>query len=429
MSETEKITLDPSELGEDGWTDGERSIYDEVRSYLREVREDPTTPPERRLGRELMEVLRAVWERNHASSVKRLYRSDFFTRALRHVSRDELFPVDGGEPFLLTERLEFLFGVWQTSRQRPVVDAAALECLELEYAHAWSEDDAWRKRAEVAARTAREPVLPAIALISGFSDEHAREQYELLRAMPTEKKHTRMAELAGVIDATPESQSLELLVTRTLAAIFDGASSYAKGRMVTRLMRELRENGSMKKHDRWRLLLDPLIAHNTGAVSIIIAVLDEGMRQGADVELYARLYLEKIPPEKAREDVVDYLATRGSRHAIRLLYPITEVTGGIFGRPTAASRKAAAAIDAIMEREGLTQDMLGALSVAEAGGGELSLVIANSGALSLSDADLGASGMPVPASSGSSGASGPLVAALIVIVLTIIASVVAFVVF
>ena len=260
-------TPSPDEpLREDGWTHSEFDAYSACRDFLRDKRgQRPVAEAEA-----LVPALRSVWQRNHCSDTRQLRKSGLLTRGLALLSREELYPPDDGGTWLLEPRLHLCLDILLDSPQRPVLDACALFCLEQELEERWSER--FPMLAEMTFVIAlREParVLPLLVLLLQLDVDKGRVELNRLRSASYQDKRLRLVELVGILEAHPDERALEALVQATYVPIFAGLGSVDRGRMVGRLFRELTSQQSLTRNDRFKLVLDPILANNPRNPSIL----------------------------------------------------------------------------------------------------------------------------------------------------------------
>ena len=171
---------------------------------------------------------------------------------------DGLFP----DQTLVGERIDFILDVVEKSPQRPVVSSAALIGLDLEFEHSWSgQSEERRSRLLRLAKAASNPVMPLIALESkllGQSTASSR-----LSGQTLIERRLRLEELIEVVDTHEAGRTLKTLVHETFEALFEDTNDAEKSKLVHRLMECLSGRKSMKRHDRWTLLIDPVLLQNT----------------------------------------------------------------------------------------------------------------------------------------------------------------------
>lgn len=350
------------------------------------------------LRQELIDFTRERYDKKHAKSVKRLEKSSKINRMIRLLVSDSLFPTptssDPDAPSwspMLAERLELLWYIIDDSAQRPVIELAALGCLELELRERWGRNAEWREFMHVGFDGADELTVPMFALAARLEPERAAEFEDRLEQLAFTKRKTRLGELIGLIDKHPESEALASIVDRTYEALFKGCDDEQKFGMAKRMFNEFRSRSSYTKHDKWRLLTDPMISQNLNNTKILDLLKDLSIHVPDQYQqLYQQTYLTAIlhhPEMLEHSDVLSFVSVHGDKRHIPFLYPISQQqTAGFFTvEATPLARRAQQIIDQIVAREGL-HNVSGMLTESKGEGGELTVIEASSGALSLSDA-------------------------------------------
>ncbi len=343
------------------------------------------------MARLLIDAIYTIYKTNHSSATKRLRKSNEIAKVLGLLASEDLYPeTTHKHTRWLNERLTLMFDIIQDSRQRPVLEKAALVALEQELEERWSHDfPDLKQQLRDSMENADEKILPATALLSEFGKEVARAQYEGLRKADFQNKRMRLVELVSLLDTYAGSPGLEVIVSRSYEAIFDGLPAHQKSQLVDRLLRELEREELLTQLNTWRMIMDPLLLQNKRNLPLIerITALAHAS-PGISGERYDMFYLEALLESKPSGDysleTIREIGKKGGRAFIPKLYPLTEQTEGFFNRPTPLAEAAQKAIDAIIEREGL-QNASGSLSVSEGSGGELTLAMATEGALSVMD--------------------------------------------
>lgn len=326
------------------------------------------------LPRALLGLCRAVFLRAHRSHTLR--KSSELTPALRLFDKERLFP--GGE--LLDARLALLFEVFGESEQRPVLEVAALQLLELQENHRWAEDP--ELHAEMLRLIGRKGtlVMPAIALESellGTSTGRDR-----LADLPFNDRRLRLGELVAVLAQADEPATMKALVTHTFESTFQDCSMDERRLLMERLWQELDRHGRMEEHyEGWRLLFEPLMLQNRQAPSVQLSLLRrlDGL-SGERLTPYLRFYLQTVPKEGLDLGVVERCAVGGVQ-LVPLLGPLTQERGWL--GPTRLAATAQRALDAIVAREGLDGLAGGVTLVEDDNAGALSLANAREGGLSV----------------------------------------------
>lgn len=370
-----------------GWTYWERRL---VKACTKQV-EAPSDEFDEKMARLLIDAIYTIFKTNHSSATKRLRKSNEIARVLGLLASEDLYPeTTHKHTRWLHERLTLMFDIIQDSRQRPVLEKAALVALEQELEERWSRDfPDLEKQLRSSMEDADEKILPATALLSEFGEEVARAQYEGLRKAEFKNKRMRLVELVSLLDTYAESPGLEVIVARSYEAIFDGLPAHEKRLLVDRLLRELAREELLTKANTWRMIMDPLLLQNKRNLPLLqrITALAHAS-EGISGERYDMFYLEALLESKQSGDysleTIREIGRKGGRAFIPKLFPLTEQTAGFFNRPTPVAEAAQKAIDAIIEREGL-ENTGGSLTVAQGSGGELTLAMATEGALSVMD--------------------------------------------
>lgn len=360
----------------------------------------------------LLNALKRNFELSHRDG--QLAKSSQITTAVRLLADPLVFPIPEGAARspLLDARLEALIHILAHSPQRPVSDLAALALLDMALREGWTHTHT-RRALECTSALKRSPeqTLGGFALASWLGQAgqeaaaiEARRREDDLKRMAARHKRTRLAELVGVVKTAHDSPALDTFVARALEAIFTNTSKTDRGDLADRLLRELSERHAMRGHDRWRLLVDPILAQNLKNSTVIGRII--GALKEMDEPLarpYFAYYLTHVSPDMLDRSLLDHLSEHGTRHIIPALYPLTQLDTradvGLISRMLSRAgldpvgQHAQQTIDAIIAREGLDAGGLsGALSVTDAGGGELSLIAAGHGALTLDEVPMPASG-------------------------------------
>ena len=365
----------------------EFAVYSACRDHLRQPTDSAPEP-----AAELLTALRLVYRRNHSRKSRQLRKSDLLGRGLSLLAREELYPMQpSGSTQLLEPRLELLIEILDKSPQRPVRETCGLVCLEQELEEQWSArlPRLVDRIFEIAERE-EHCVLPLLVLLLQIDEPRARKHYRALKKSKFDEKRLRLAELVGILETWSGPKSFEPIVRRTYFVLFANLSGPQKARMAGRLFRELRREGSLRRGDRFKLLLDPLLARNPSNLSILEHLFElMWPHPGELASPYMLHYLDRvraIDPDAVDPRLFEFARDKGSRHFIPRLSPIAnEPVGRLFGLPSRDSRVARQAMDAIIDREGL-RDAAGSLSVVEDDGGELSLSLAGGGDLAMSSA-------------------------------------------
>jgi len=333
--------------------------------------EDTAAEDRDALAAAVLALIRVVFERAHRHPRDGLRQSSELTRLVRLMGRPQLFPA--GTP--VAARLAVLWTLLEHSRQRPVLTCAALIALDLELDYGWSADPGERAEALRLCETTRNPVMPLIALEShlrGESVAAARLEWQ-----PFNERRLRLVELVDVLDAYPDAVAIQPLVDDTFEDIFGSVSGARKSILARRLIKELRRRRVLERHDRWTLLVNPLLLANRHDADLQAVVLN--WLAALDLPRltpYVRFYLETVPPGRMVAKLVTMAGECGVS-VLPLLAPV-KTHRGFWGR-SAAAVAAEAAADKIIEREGLGQ-MQGGLALATDG---------TEGALSVADAQYG----------------------------------------
>ena len=373
-----------------GWTNWEKLVV----KHCREQADSPSDTFEMERARLLIDAIYSIFLTNHASTTRKLRKSGEISRVLHLLSSEELYPeTPHKHTRWLHERLSLMFDIIKDSRQRPVLEKAALVALEQELEERWSRDFTdLPPRLRASMEHAEEKILPATALLGEFGEEVAKAQYDGLRDATFKNKRMRLVEMVKLLDTYAGSPGLKLIVSRSYEAIFDGLPAEQKGQLVDRLLRELEREELLQDKGTWTMILEPLLLQNKRNLALIERITELARQvPGIDVKRYESFYLEALFEAQDSSQyslgVIEQIARSGGRQFIPKLYPLSEQTTGFFNRPTRVAEAAKEAIDAIIEREGL-QDTGGSLTVAQGSGGELSLAMATEGALSVSDGGL-----------------------------------------
>ena len=336
---------------------------------------------------QLVALTAHLWTRGHSPQVKNLQRSSQLTRCLRLLAAVAIYPPGADSP-RLAERVALLTEIVTQSPQRPVAEHAALTLLEL-----------WRQgllKPEASAalcaalKRPREVTLPGMSLLIELDPAIGEEILgKHIGRMHLNDRRARLGELVALLDASPDSAGLESIVRASFEALFRGLTPDQRQAMVDRLFRELQDRRSLERHDKWRLLVEPLFVQNMGNRSVQVRVL-ELVAQARDARQVWPFvaHLMRAEDERLWPDVVyDFLMTRADRRAIPLIYPKLQAPlSRLAPLATRATRaKLQACLDAIVEREQL-EGVGGALSVASGEGGELTLAQGVGGELTLSAA-------------------------------------------
>jgi len=352
------------------WHKKEEKIFDTAQAYAR----DDSASGKPRLGDKLLELGERVYKRAHRKQVI-LRKSGEITRLLRLLDSEKLYP----EGIRLEERLDFLLTVLEGCPQRPVLDCAGLVLLDMELDFNWSATSALKTRAIFVCRKAQIPVMPLVALESRLVGHPvARERFS---GLDFNERRLRMVELISVLDTYPQAKGLETLVSDTFEAVFQDTDARERKLLVLRLLDEFERRRTVKRHDRWKLMIDPLILQNHGAPKLLgrIMKLVVGL-PGPVLTPYLRFYLETVPEERLSATVVQH-----AQHCGPSLIPILStlsLQSGFFGK-TAVARAATNAREAIVKRAGLTGLSGGLALVQDGTEGILSLADAQAGPLSL----------------------------------------------
>lgn len=355
-------------------------------------------PASDELREELIVFTRELYDKKHAKRVKRLERSSKINRMIRLLISDSLFPTptssDHDAPRwspMLAERLELLWHIIDDSTQRPVIELAALGCLELELRERWGRQLEWRSFMHAGFDGADELTIPMFALAARLEPERAATFEEQLEQLAFTKKKTKLGELIGLIDKHPESEALASIVDRTYEVLFKGCDDEQKFGLAKRMFNEFRSRSSYTKHDKWRLLTDPMISQNLNNTKLLELLKDLSSHVPAPYQQrYRQTYLTALlrhPEMLEHSEVLSFVSIYGDTRHIPYLYPLSQQkTAGFFTvEATPLARHAQQIIDQIVAREGL-HNASGMLTESRGEGGELTVIEASSGALSLSGA-------------------------------------------
>ena len=378
-------------LHEDHWSSWEKSIFKQACA----IHEGESQDSDHFIADALLCVLAMLHERNHSPRAERLRKSGQLSPLIRLLDSPRLYPAHHEQAHALKARVRLLLDVALDSPQRPVIEAAAMVCLERELEQRWSRHfPSLATRAVHTAEHTREVVLPLIALLHELNPQDAAAQFERLRTSRFEDRRMRLVELVTMFDVYTDSPSLPILTAHTYEAIFDALPTPKKLELAERLMREIERRGLGERQDTWELLLDPMLMQNRRNLALQRQLADLAIQAPLiEAEPYVLFYLDASLEQRrpgALTTYMDWIREHGSREFIPRLYPLTEQKSSVLLllRPSSLALKAKAVVDAIIEREGLG-DAQGGLSVSEAGAGRLSLARATQGALSVSqDTDL-----------------------------------------
>lgn len=356
---------------EAGWTSFEREIWRNAKGIARAKGEEE---PSITLCTAYLTLTREVWLRNHSPESKKLYKSRYMVRVLQYMANLHLFPYDetSSGSLMRDARLDLLFLIWGHSKQRPVAEAAALACLELEQREHWTEDPTRRERLIEVEEQSHEKVLPGFALISGLSDSLATQKQQELAAQTIQSRRRRIDELVDLFAVFEgEAENLQVLSHTTLEAIFRDTTEEQRWPLFRRLFEGLNSKWSVEGHRRWRYILDPLIAQNPSSDAFVRFVMDLGRKNHTPVlEPYLLAHFRATHPKDITWHVLKHAERHGTKRSLPYLFAIRKIHSNWF--VGWASRKEATqeAIDAIMEREGLDESnwqvMAGGLSFHEA---------------------------------------------------------------
>lgn len=358
------------------WSEAEHALYAACLAASRGG--EPVAHEQRR---ELLGLVRAVYDRSHSKKIKRLSKAGELTGALRLLRSEALY----GDA-LLEDRLALLTYILGDSNQRPVAEQAALGLLELELAHDWEGLSAALKAVEAAILASPVKTLTAFGLANHLGLPAAATLRDGFSKLPVDQRRARMAELVGLLESYGGEPGISALVKATFESLFRGLDADGKGALVYTLFRDMEQRRGSREAP-WHLLLDPLLAQNVSNAAIqarVLALLDAVSPERG--EQYVLVHLRHTPPAAVELRVITFLGEHGSRRALPALHALMQLPETFFLFDEHAALRAAAkgAFDAIMVRERLSGLEAGALTLAEASGGELSLA-ASHGELSLAD--------------------------------------------
>ena len=353
------------------WTPEETALM----KAARRCGEDTLPETRESLAHGLLTLTRTVFERAHHHARDGLRPSTELTRLIRLLGQPKLFP----EGAALNDRLVLLLTMVEESAQRPVVSGAALVALGLELEYAWSTDTTLRTRVLTHCETAVSAVMPLIALEGKLLETSVATKR--LEWQSFNDRRQRLLELIDVVDTYDDKTAIETLVMDTYEGVFDGLGKGEKSSLARRLLKELRSRRVLERHDKWNLLVDPLLLANPYDAQLQGGVL----RWVSELELarftpYMRFYLESIKPGRMAADVVT-LAGRCGVAVLPLLTPVKAHRG--FWGQSAVAKAGEAAYAQIVEREGLLGVSGGLALAADGAEGALSIADAQFGPLSI----------------------------------------------
>lgn len=366
------------------WSVDEQQLLDRCRQY--------DGPCDAQLGDELLTLIEVVFKRAHHKKGN-LRKSAELVRALRLCVRESLFLPGRTQT---SARVKLMLEVLSGCPQRPVLAEAALVLLVLQRRERWAEIPALEALYTRTLPAVVEWVLPLFVLELALHPKQQQQIAQKIRKMSFGDRRLRLEELVSVVDCFEGEQAiLEELISTMYESIFAGVEVMTQKRQLAgRLFKVLKEQSSVSRHERWRLLVDPMIAQNVNDEHVMGLLLSLMHRmephQASD---YCHVYMAQ--PKWLWTDVFwDVVVQKGDRTLLPKLYPITQRK--VLGVKLGEARRAERAVDAIMAREGMTMEMVGSLTVtAQHEGGQLSVVRAQQGALSLREGDINGVDRPV----------------------------------
>lgn len=361
------------------------SALDEARTLSR-LNERVENQDTSRLGERLLEETLAQYHAHHSAEIKQLRKSNQLTAYIVHYTSDRVFT--GGT--LLVERLEVCVEILAGCAQRPVLELIGLVLLELDFMHAWTTSHPFilERILTLDATQSRHHTIPMLALCMHHSESFATRFAERISDSNLNAKRTRVGELIETVDVFPLHEPIAPFIDLAYGAIFERTSYSDKVQLLRRVIKECLNKKMFLRHERWVLLIDPIITQNLQSeasldmLSDLMEVLPEreATRYLANYTIATAQNRRMLHP-----NMLDMIEAHATSDLIPYLYPSTLHTERtLFSqKKTDYAIRVEHIIETVIAREKLNRNT-GGLSLSEGGpSGGLTVLNASHGALSI----------------------------------------------